>query len=107
MNKGLDGMMDMMIWSFLQPGPHQKPDIENLKENVQLLCRMAMQKTAGQRKNKPGDVSFDELERIKWNIIMESVRLVLSGKLDEVKNENSNIGECTSTPCSDDTREEN
>jgi hypothetical protein len=41
-----------------------------------------MQKTAGQRKNKKGDISWDNLERIKFTIICEAVLLVLSGKLD-------------------------
>ena len=46
---------------------------------------MATQKTAGQRKDKKGDLSWDNLERVKMGILCEAVALVLSGKLDELE----------------------
>ncbi len=80
--KGMAGLTEMMLWSFLQPGAHHEPNIPALKEAVDDLCHMTMQKTAGQRKGKKGDVSWDNLERVKFTIICEATLLVLSGKLD-------------------------
>ena len=82
---------DLMMWSFLQPGSAAKPNITALKLAVSDLCRMVTQKTAGQ-KNRAGkkynerdiDVAAN-LERVKFTIIAEATLLVLSGKLDELK----------------------
>ena len=82
---------DMAIMSFLMPGNGQKADIGLLKESVNELCRMTMQKTAGQNrpsgkgKYKEKDISWDNLERVKFQIICEAVLLVLSGKLDKLE----------------------
>ena len=46
---------------------------------------MVTRKTAGQRKDKKGDLSWDNLERVKMGILCEAVALVLSGKLDELE----------------------
>ena len=81
--KGMAGLTEMALWSFLQPGAHQKPNIAALKEAVNDLCQMTMQKTAGQRKNGKCDISWDNLERVKFTIICEATLLVLSGRLDE------------------------
>ena len=83
--KGMAGLTEMALWSFLQPGSHQHPNISVLKEAVNDLCHMTMQKTAGQRKGKKGDISWDNLELVKFTIICEAVLLVLSGKLDELE----------------------
>lgn len=83
--KGMASLTEMALWSFLQPGSHQHPNISVLKEAVNDLCHMTMQKTAGQRKGKKGDISWDNLERVKFTIICEAVLLVLSGKLDELE----------------------
>lgn len=48
---------------------------------------MMMQKTSGQRANRPKDLSWDNLERVKATIIVEAMALVLSG---EYKKENDN-----------------
>ena len=45
---------------------------------------MMKQKTAGQRKNAPKDISFDELDMIKNSICIEAMALVLSGELDNL-----------------------
>ena len=73
---------DFTLWAIFQPGNNQKPDIPLLKESVQNLCHMTMQKTAGQRKNKHDDIPSGNLDRIKWTILVEACLLVLSGKLD-------------------------
>jgi hypothetical protein len=46
---------------------------------------MLTQKTAGQSKNKPKDVPFDSLPRIKMTVLVEATALVLSGALDELE----------------------
>ena len=46
---------------------------------------MATQKTAGQRKDQPKDLSWDNLERVKMGILCEAVALVLSGDLDKLE----------------------
>lgn len=84
--KGMAALTEMAMWSFLQPGSHQQPNIEALKEAVNDLCHMTMQKTAGQgRYGHRSDISWDNLERLKFTIICEAVLLVLSGKLDELE----------------------
>lgn len=75
---------ELGMWAMLQPGAHHKPDIPLLKEAVHDLCHMAMQKTAGQRKDRPKDISWDCLSGIKWTILMEACVLVLSGELDKL-----------------------
>lgn len=67
------------LWTAFQ---NQKPNIPLLKESVDELCHVLTQKTAGQRKNKPKDVPFDNLPRIKMTILVEATALVLSGALD-------------------------
>ena len=69
-------------------GSHGVPDaffIPLLKESVRDLCRMTMQRTAGQRKDRRSDIPFDNLDRLKWTILMEACLLVLSGKLDALE----------------------
>lgn len=70
------------LWMALR---NQKPNIPLLKEAVDELCHMLTQKTAGQRKNKPKDVPFDSLPRIKMTVLVEATALVLSGALDELE----------------------
>ena len=72
------------MWGFLQMGA-QKPNIEVLEENCALLQKMMMQKTAGQRKDKPNDISFSELEAVLNAIVIEAMCLWLSGSLEKLK----------------------
>lgn len=73
-------MFDTM-WAFLQMGG-MKSNYPALKEACFELRHMMMQKTAGQRKNKPKDISFENLPRVKNTIIIEAMALVLSGDLE-------------------------
>lgn len=90
--QGMKGFTELTTWAFLQPGSAAKPNITALKEAVSELCRMATQKTAGQRNHKSGrkynerdiDVAAN-LERVKFTIIAEATLLYLSGKLDELE----------------------
>jgi len=68
------------MWDFLKDGK-QEANITALKDAVYTLIQMTTQKDAGQRKDSKG-VPFEILDMVKWQIICESVFLVLSGKLD-------------------------
>ena len=74
-----------MMWNFLKIG-NQKAKIPLLKEYVFDLIQLMTQKTAGQRGNKT-DISFDDIETIKNCIVLEAMALVLSGKLEDIKDD--------------------
>lgn len=74
-------MFDTM-WAFLQMG-NQKANYPALKSACMELRQMMMQKTAGQRKDRKKDISFDNLARVKNEIIIEAMALVLSGEYEE------------------------
>ena len=59
-----------------------KPNYPALKEACMELRQMMLQKTSGQRKDRPKDIPFDNLERVKATIIVEAMALVLSGDLE-------------------------
>lgn len=75
---------DFSMWTMLQRGG-QKSNIPVLKELVNEWVQMATQKTAGQRKGCPKDLSWKNLERVKMGILCEAVALVLSGDLDKLE----------------------
>ena len=80
---------DFTMWAMLQDGgQHFEPDV--LEDLVGQWIQMATQKTTGQRKDKPKDLSWDNLERVKMGILGEAVALVLSGKLEIIKGGNDN-----------------
>ena len=80
---------DFTMWAMLQDGGQRfEPDV--LEDLVSQWIQMATQKTAGQRKDKPKDLSWDNLERVKMGILGEAVALVLSGKLEIIKGGNDN-----------------
>lgn len=79
MNNPANDIKDSM-WDFLKDGK-QEANITALKDTVYTLIQMTTQKDAGQRKDSKG-VPFEILDMVKWQIICESVCLVLSGKLD-------------------------
>lgn len=91
---------DFSMWAALQAGG-QTANIPLLKELVGDWIQMTTQKTAGQRKDNPKDLSWDNLERVKMGILCEAVALVLSGKLDEIdrrgtwKKVKGNVYECS------------
>ena len=72
------------MWSFLQMG-EQKANYPELKNQCLALRTLMMQKTGGQEKYaRNGDISFDDLDTIKNNIVIEAMALVLSGELEGV-----------------------
>lgn len=75
---------DLTMWAMLQDeGQHFDPDL--LEALVRDWIQLVTQKTAGQRKDKKSDLSWDNLERLKTGILGEAVALVLSGKLKIIK----------------------
>ena len=94
MNGAIDTRQLDLMWQFLQFG-YQKSNIPALKENCELLRKMMMQKTAGQRDNKKDDLSFDDLPTIINCIVIEAVCLYLSGDLDTIE-ERKKAGDCIS-----------
>lgn len=74
-------MIDSM-WSFLQMGG-LKANYPALKSACMEMRQMMMQKTAGQRADRPKDLSWDNLERVKATIIVEAMALVLSGEYEK------------------------
>ncbi len=76
---------DFSMWAAFKAGG-QTANIKQLKELVGEWVQMAIQKTAGQEKYRTkGELSFDNVERVKMGILCEAVALVLSGKLDELE----------------------
>ncbi len=73
-----------VMFAFMQMGNYElgPADILLLKDSCERLRRMMTQKTAGQRRDKPEDVSFDELDVITNSIVLGAMTLYLSGKLD-------------------------
>lgn len=61
------------MWAFLQMGGQ--------KSNIPAL------KTAGQRADKPSDISFAELDAVMNVIVIEAMCLYLSGDLDKLEGE--------------------
>ena len=80
------------MWLFLEKG-HQKANIPVFVEYVEMLITMMKQKTAGQRKNAPKDISFDELDMNKNSICIEARALVRSGELDNLLIKQEMVGE--------------
>lgn len=81
------GIEQFQIWAAYR-GEGKGASIERLKENVNALCHMVMQKTGGQPKYAhKGDLPLDMLLPIRWGIITGAIALVLSGTLDGIKDE--------------------
>lgn len=80
------GLENLAFWAGMRK---QKPNIPLLKEAVEELCHMMQQKTAGQRRDKPQDVPFEALPRLKMTILCEAAALVLSGALDSLEEANN------------------
>ena len=71
-------MLDTM-WHFMEMGG-LKANYPALKEACMEMRQMIMQKTAGQRKDRPKDIPWENWERVKVTIICEAMALVLSGE---------------------------
>ena len=85
--KELDaGQLDLM-WNFLKMGEHKASakDVERLKENLDSLRQLLIQKTGGQDKyKKEYEVSIQDTGTIVNIITMQTMSLYLSGALDKL-----------------------
>ena len=80
------GQLDLM-WNFLKMG-NGKPNIAALKENLNALRQLIIQKTGGQEPyRKSHKISFDDLGTIINCIVIETMQLYLSGGLDKLEEE--------------------
>lgn len=72
------------MWSFLMDHG-QKANVQALKEAVYDLIKATTQKDAGQRKGKPKNFNWDDLDMLFMEIVIEATALVLSGELDKLE----------------------
>lgn len=72
------------MWAFVQMGAYQlhTEGIDAMKDACEQLRHMLVQKTAGQRRDKRGDVDFHELDAVTNTIVICAMILYLSGSLD-------------------------
>mgnify|MGYP001229604378 CR=1 FL=1 len=83
--KHKDDIKNFMWSMFWMTHEIQKADIDQLEDDIKTLIKMTTQKTAGQRKDKMNDISWDNIERIQMNIICGATALYLTGCLDELR----------------------
>lgn len=83
--KHKNDIKDFMWSMFWMTHEVQKADIDQLEDDIKTLIKMTTQKTAGQRKDKMKDISWDNLERIQMNIICGATTLYLTGCLDDMR----------------------
>jgi hypothetical protein len=81
-----EGQLEMM-WNFLRMG-YQKPNIPALKENLDAIRQMMIQKTAGQDGYSDSkSIKFDDLPTHINCVVIEAMCLYLSGALDKLEDE--------------------
>ena len=86
------GQLELM-WSFLQMG-NGKPNIAALKENLNALRQLMIQKTGGQEPyRKSHEITKDDLGTIINCIVIETMQLYLSGGLDKLEGANLTMAE--------------
>lgn len=84
MMKAEERLKNLALWDAAQK---MQPNIPVLKEAVADLMQILTQKTAGQRKGKPSDLSWGRVPYVKMAILVEAVALVMSGALDKLEEE--------------------
>lgn len=97
--KSLDAGQLELMWNFLKFKGCQKSNIPQLKESLDSLRQMMIQKTAGQQPYAhTEDVAFKDLGTIVNCIVIEAMQLYLSGDLDlleRLKADENDITEVT------------
>ena len=82
-----EGQLEMM-WNFLRMG-YQKPNIPALKESLDAIRQMMIQKTSGQDGYSTNEaIDFDDLQTYINFVVIESMCLYLSGELDKLEDRN-------------------
>lgn len=80
-----EGQLEMM-WNFLRFGYQEKPHIPALKEHLDAIRQMMIQKTAGQDGYSTNEaISFDDLQTHINCVVIETMCLYLSGALDKLE----------------------
>lgn len=83
-----EGQLEMM-WNFLRFGYQEKPHIPILKQHLDAIRQMMIQKTAGQEGYSTNEaISFDDLQTHINCVVIETMCLYLSGALDKLENDN-------------------
>lgn len=83
------GKLELM-WSFLKMG-NGKPNIAALKENLDALRQLMIQKTGGQEPyRKSHEITMNDLGTIINCIVIETMQLYLSGGLDKLEEKFNN-----------------
>lgn len=89
--KELDAGQLEMMWNFLRFGYQEKPHIPVLKEHLDAIRQMMVQKTAGQEGYSDSkSITFDDLPTHINCVVIEAMCLYLSGALDKLE-ENSEL----------------
>lgn len=83
-----EGQLEMM-WNFLRFGYQEKPHIPTLKQHLDAIRQMMIQKTAGQEGYSTNEaISFDDLQTHINCVVIETMCLYLSGALDKLEGDN-------------------
>lgn len=83
-----EGQLEAM-WNFLRMGYQEKPHIPTLKQHLDAIRQMLIQKTAGQERYSTNEaISFDDLQTHINCVVIETMCLYLSGALDKLENDN-------------------
>ncbi len=94
MKNPADGIKDAM-WHFLMSGSQKfdNEDIKEMEEAVYRLIQMTTQKNAGQAKYATAtQINWDTLDMEFMRIVCFATSLVLSGRLEELKNGYEEVG---------------
>ncbi len=79
-NKKIEEDMFNSLFSFMTMGG-MTANKDVLIQACYDMRKMMTQKTAGQRQDKPTDMSWGNFERVKNTIVIEAMCLVFSGEL--------------------------
>ena len=83
-----EGQLEMM-WNFLRFGYQEKPHIQILKQHLDAIRQMMIQKTAGQEGYSTNEaISFDDLQTHINCVVIETMCLYLSGAIGKLEGDN-------------------
>lgn len=86
--KELDSGQLEFMWNFIKMGEQKSSpeDVKRLKNNLDDLRQLLIQKTGGQEQyKKSSDVPMEDAGTIVNIIVMETMSLYLSGALDKLE----------------------
>ena len=72
---------------MVKPEPWENQMLDTMWHFMEMR-QMIMQKTAGQRKDRPKDIPWENWERVKVTIVCEAMALVLSGEYEPKEESN-------------------